>query len=36
VSLSLAWMPYNLWLMVAAILAMMTGAYLEKRFGIHA
>ncbi len=36
VSLSLAWMPYNLWLMVAAILAIMTGAYLEKRFGIHA
>ena len=31
VSLSLAWLPYNLWLMIAAILAMMTGAYIEKR-----
>ena len=31
VSLALAWMPYNLWLMIAAVLAMMTGAYIEKR-----
>jgi 4-azaleucine resistance transporter AzlC len=34
VSLSLAWLPYNLWLMIAAILAMMTGADIEKRTGI--
>jgi 4-azaleucine resistance transporter AzlC len=34
VSLSLAWLPYNLWLMIAAVLAMMTGAYIEKRTGI--
>lgn len=33
VSLALAWMPYNLWLLVAAILAMITGAYVEKRLG---
>lgn len=30
VSLALAWMPYNLWLMVAAVLAMITGAQVEK------
>lgn len=31
VALALAWMPYNLWLLIAAMLAMMTGAYVEKR-----
>jgi len=31
VSLMLFWLPYNLWLIIAALLAMMTGAYLEKR-----
>lgn len=30
VALSLNWMPYNLWLMVAAILAMITGVQVEK------
>ena len=30
VSLALAWMPYNLWLMIAAVLAMITGAQVEK------
>lgn len=30
VSLSLAWLPYNLWLMIAAVLAMITGAQVEK------
>jgi len=30
VSLALSWMPFNLWLMIAAVLAMMTGARLEK------
>lgn len=30
VSLALSWLPYNLWLMIAAVLAMMTGAALEK------
>lgn len=30
VALALAWMPYNLWLMVAAVLAMITGAQVEK------
>lgn len=29
VSLALAWMPYNLWLLVAAVLAMLTGAGAE-------
>ncbi|RUM49435.1 MAG: hypothetical protein DSY85_15680 [Marinomonas sp.] len=29
VSLTLSWMPYNAWLMIAAVLAMMTGATLE-------
>ncbi len=33
VALSLSWMPYNLWLMIAAVLAMITGAQLEKRLG---
>ena len=31
VALALAWMPYNLWLLIAAVLAMMTGAFVEKR-----
>jgi 4-azaleucine resistance transporter AzlC len=31
VSLALAWLPYNLWLLVAAILAMLTGAWVEAR-----
>ena len=31
VSLLLAWMPYNLWLMIAAVLAMMAGAFVEQR-----
>lgn len=35
VSLTLAFLPYNLWLMLAAILAMMTGAALEKRMKPH-
>ncbi|MBT3206069.1 MAG: AzlC family ABC transporter permease [Gammaproteobacteria bacterium] len=30
-SLLLIWMPFNLWLIVAAFLAMMTGAYVEKQ-----
>lgn len=30
VSLALAWLPYNLWLMIAAVLAMITGAQVEK------
>ncbi|MCK4860705.1 MAG: AzlC family ABC transporter permease [Rhodobacteraceae bacterium] len=30
VALALYWMPYNLWLMVAAVLAMITGAQVEK------
>ena len=34
VSLALVWMPYNLWLIIAAILAMMTGAYVEQRLGV--
>jgi predicted branched-subunit amino acid permease len=29
VSLALAWMPYSLWLLVAALLAMLTGALVE-------
>ncbi|MBP7243603.1 AzlC family ABC transporter permease [Amaricoccus sp.] len=29
VSLALAWMPYNLWLLIAAVLAMLTGAGVE-------
>lgn len=29
VSLALAWLPYNLWLLVAALLAMVTGALVE-------
>lgn len=33
VSLLLVWMPYNLWLMIAALLAMMTGAFLERKLG---
>ncbi|MEE9453685.1 MAG: AzlC family ABC transporter permease [Paracoccaceae bacterium] len=33
VSLLLAWIPYNLWLIIAAVLAMMTGAELERRIG---
>ncbi len=33
VSLALAWMPYNSWLLIAAVMAMMTGAALEKRLG---
>ena len=31
VSLALAWLPYNLWLLVAAVLAMATGAGVEAR-----
>lgn len=31
VSLALAWLPYNLWLLVAAVLAMATGAFVESR-----
>ncbi len=31
VSLALAWMPYNLWLLIAALLAMATGAFVEWR-----
>lgn len=31
VSLLLADLPYNLWLIIAALLAMMTGAFIEKR-----
>lgn len=34
VSLALVWMPYNLWLMVAAVLAMITGAEIERRIGV--
>lgn len=34
-SLLLVWMPYNLWLIVAAVLAMMTGAYIEKRMDLQ-
>ncbi len=34
VSLLLVWMPYNLWLIVAAILAMLTGAEVERRMGV--
>lgn len=30
-SLALAWMPYNLWLLVAALAAMATGAWVEAR-----
>jgi len=30
VALSLSWLPYNLWLMIAAVLAMITGAQIEK------
>ncbi len=30
VALLLAWLPYNLWLMVAGVLAMMTGAQVEQ------
>lgn len=30
VALLLSWMPYNLWLMIAAVLAMMTGVRVEK------
>ena len=33
-SLLLIELPYNLWLIVAATLAMMTGAYLEKRLQV--
>ncbi len=29
-SLLLVWMPYNLWLIIAALLAMITGAFMEK------
>ncbi len=36
VSLALSWMPYNLWLMIAAVLAMMTGAWIEKRLEARA
>ena len=31
VSLALAWLPYNLWLLIAASLAMATGAFVETR-----
>jgi len=30
VALALSWMPYNAWLMIAAVLAMLTGAQVEK------
>ena len=30
VALALAWMPYSLWLLVAALLAMLTGALVES------
>ena len=30
IALLLAWMPYNLWLLVAAVLAMMAGAQTEQ------
>lgn len=33
VSLALSWMPYSLWLMVAAIAAMIAGAETERRMG---
>lgn len=33
VSLALVWMPYNLWLIIAAITAMITGAEVERRMG---
>jgi 4-azaleucine resistance transporter AzlC len=33
VSLLLIKLPYNLWLIIAALLAMMTGAFIEKRLG---
>ena len=33
VSLALVWMPYNLWLMVAAVAAMIAGAEVERRMG---
>ena len=35
VSLLLIDLPYNLWLIIAAFLAMMTGAFIEKRLGIR-
>ncbi|OUS04373.1 branched-chain amino acid transporter AzlC [Rhodobacterales bacterium 52_120_T64] len=34
VSLALVWMPYNLWLIIAAISAMITGAEIERRMGV--
>lgn len=30
-SILLAWMPYNLWLLIAALVAMMVGAEIERR-----
>lgn len=35
VALVLAWMPYNLWLLIAAVLAMITGALLEKHLEVR-
>ena len=35
-ALALAWMPFNLWLLIAAILAMITGAFIEKRMEVRA
>ncbi len=35
VALALAWMPYNLWLLIAAVLAMITGAFIEKRLEVR-
>lgn len=34
VALALAWMPYNSGLMIAALLAMITGAFIEKRLEV--
>ncbi len=36
VALALAWMPYNLWLLIAALLAMITGAWLEQHLAAKA
>jgi len=36
VSLALAWLPYNLWLLVAALLAMAAGAFVEERLARRA
>ena len=36
VSLALYWMPYNLWLIVAAFAAMIAGAETERQMGAKA